>query len=140
VGSSLEAVHLDGGFVQSFFDKECGNLGALVSLKLDNLTHLVVVDKSAVAGEFLLECFQEFLGVILFWQALESGQSLTPITLLDTDMNIFGCGSNVCTVSERVPFVCKGIVGIEVLYAHAMNRKVTEWWFVGNEDEGERQE
>ena len=48
-----ESVHLDRGPRDSLFDKEVGNLGALVSLELDDLTGLFVVDKCAVASEFL---------------------------------------------------------------------------------------
>jgi hypothetical protein len=82
---------------------------------------------------------------------LQSGKSLATVALLDTNMDVVGSGSNVGVVTERVPFVSKGIclqqggtsvdhrhkidngvgppvngrrtVGIEVLYAHAMNRK-----------------
>lgn len=86
IGTGLEPVNLDGGLVQSVLNKEGGNLGTLVSLKLDNLPHLLVFDKSTVAGEFLgkpsgltskmstrgtthfLECFQELLLVIFCWK------------------------------------------------------------------------
>jgi len=52
---SLETMHLDGGLLQAILDEEGGDLGTLVSLELDDLAHFLIVDKSAVASEFLLE-------------------------------------------------------------------------------------
>lgn len=52
--SPLKSVHLDRSFLNSILGQEGGNLGALISLKLDDLSHLLVVDESAVAGKFLL--------------------------------------------------------------------------------------
>lgn len=48
-----ESMHLDGGFLHSVLDKERGDLGTLVSLQLDYLAHLFVVNNSAIASEFL---------------------------------------------------------------------------------------
>ena len=46
-------MHLDGGFIQAILDQEIVGLGTLVSLELDDLAHFLIVDKSAVASEFL---------------------------------------------------------------------------------------
>lgn len=46
-------MHLDGRFVQAILDQEIVDLGTLVSLELDDLAHFLIVDKSAVASEFL---------------------------------------------------------------------------------------
>jgi len=46
-------MHLDGGFLQAILDEEGGDLGTLVSLKLDDLAHLLIVDECTVASEFL---------------------------------------------------------------------------------------
>lgn len=51
---SLETMHLDGGFLQAILDEEGGDLGTLISLELDDLSHFLIVYKSAVASEFLL--------------------------------------------------------------------------------------
>jgi len=51
----LETMHLDGGFLQAILDEEGGDLGALVSLELDDLAHLLIIDKSTIASKFLLE-------------------------------------------------------------------------------------
>jgi len=52
-----EPVQLDVGLRNPIFRKEVGNLEPLITLKLNDLTHLLVVNESTVAGEFLLECF-----------------------------------------------------------------------------------
>ena len=46
--------------------QEHGDLLALIALELDDLAHLLVIDNSAVARKFLLECLEKLLGVI-FW-------------------------------------------------------------------------
>ena len=46
-------MHLDGGFLQAILDEEGGDLGTLISLELDDLSHFLIVYKSAVASEFL---------------------------------------------------------------------------------------
>ena len=47
-------MHLDGRLLYSIFAKEVGNLGALIPLELDDLSHFLVVDESSVASEFLI--------------------------------------------------------------------------------------
>jgi hypothetical protein len=49
----LESMHLDGRSLNSILGQEGGDLGALISLKLDDLSHLLIVDEGAIAGEFL---------------------------------------------------------------------------------------
>lgn len=41
------------GRTDSLLEQHAHDLGALVSLELDDLAHLIVIDKTAVAGEFL---------------------------------------------------------------------------------------
>ena len=50
-----ETVDLNGSLGDAFFDQECRNLDALISLKLNDFTSLFVVNKIAVACEFLLK-------------------------------------------------------------------------------------
>lgn len=50
---SSETVQLDGVLRDSFFCQEVGDLYPLITLQLDDLTHLLVVDEGAIAGEFL---------------------------------------------------------------------------------------
>ena len=57
-------MHLDGGFLQAILDEEGGDLGTLVSLELDNLAHFLIIDKSAVASEFLWRLIKPIDGLI----------------------------------------------------------------------------
>ena len=45
-------MHLDGGFFHVIVDEEAKDLAALVSLKLDDLAHFIILDNSTVASEF----------------------------------------------------------------------------------------
>jgi hypothetical protein len=47
-------VHLDSGLFNPVLGEERRDLDTLITLQLDDLPHLLVVDKGAVAGEFLL--------------------------------------------------------------------------------------
>jgi len=116
-------MYFDGGLVDLVLDEERRDLGTLIALQLDNLAHLLVVDERAIASEFLLECLQQLLGIILLRQALERGQGLAAIPLLNTNMDVIRLRSDVLAVSERISFLCKGIERIEVLNAHAMGRE-----------------
>lgn len=63
----LETVDLDVGLgSDSFLHDESGNLLALVTLKLDHLSEVLVVNNGTVACEFLLEGLQQLLLVILW--------------------------------------------------------------------------
>jgi hypothetical protein len=48
-----EPVQLDGGLGNPLFSEEVGNLDPLITLKLNDLTHLLVVNESTITGEFL---------------------------------------------------------------------------------------
>lgn len=50
----LESVQLDCALGDTLLREECGHLEPLISLKLDHLPEFVVIDESAVAGEFLV--------------------------------------------------------------------------------------
>jgi hypothetical protein len=82
------------------------------------------------------------LALLTFGQALQSGQGLSPIPLLDANVDVVCLRSNVLAVSERISLVCKGIYSgcqmrtidkpggnrvltecVEVLHAHAMVKK-----------------
>lgn len=51
--SSSETVQFDGVLRDSFFCQEVGDFHPLITLQLDDLTHLLVVDECAIASEFL---------------------------------------------------------------------------------------
>jgi len=117
--SNLETVNLDGRFLYPIFNQEVGDVGTLISLELDNLTHFLIVNNGSVAGEFFLEFLEYFLEVVFLTQALQGGQSLPSIPLLDTDMNVIGLRSNVTSISKRIASLSKGIESVKVLYAHS---------------------
>lgn len=59
-------MHLDVGFRnRNFLDQEGCNLLTLISLQLDDLSHLLVLHERAVACEFFLERFDQLLAIIL---------------------------------------------------------------------------
>lgn len=62
-------------------DQELLNIFALISLQLNHLTHLTVVDDCAIASELLLDHLQDLLLVEFLRQALDCGQSLATIAL-----------------------------------------------------------
>jgi hypothetical protein len=47
--------------------------------------------------------------VLTFGQALQGGQGLSPIPLLNTNVDVVRLRSDVLVVSERISLVCKGI-------------------------------
>jgi len=116
-------VQLDSGPVDSLLRKERGYLNTLVTLELDHLAHLFVFDEGTVASKLLLECLQEFLKVIFFGQALEGGQGLSSIALLNTNMDVVLLRPDVIVISEGVAFISEGIVGSKVLNVHTTMEK-----------------
>jgi len=87
----LETVDLDILLVDSktiFGGDEIVDLGALVSLQLDDLAEGFVGSDTAVAGKIFSEGFQNTFRIEIGGKALYSRQCLTTIALLDTNMNI----------------------------------------------------
>lgn len=62
---------------------------ALVTLKLNHLTHFIADDDGAIAGEFLLDDLENLLLIELLGYSLDGGQGLPAIPLLDADMDVF---------------------------------------------------
>ena len=62
---------------------------ALVALQLDHVSSLLIVDDGAVAGKLFLDDLEDFLEVELGWDALDRGQCLATITLLDADVDVW---------------------------------------------------
>jgi len=111
----LETVDLDGFGIelQPFLlvGEEFLHILALVSLKLDHLSHLSVVDNGAIASELLLDDLEDLFLVELFGQSLNCSQSLTTIALLNTNMNVI-----LRLFSLSCVFVClgEGVEGLEI--------------------------
>ena len=83
--------HLDGFGVQFeavFGDQEFLDIFSLVTLELNDLSHLTISYDSTIAGELLLDDLEDFLLIKLLGETLDSSQSLTTIALLDSDVDI----------------------------------------------------
>ena len=82
---SLEAVDLDGLDIKTqallLVGQKVLDILALIALELDHLSHLGVGDDGAIAGELLLDHFEDLLLVELLRQALDRGQCLATIAL-----------------------------------------------------------
>jgi hypothetical protein len=81
----LETVDLDGLAIkpQALFlvRHEILHIFALISLQLDHLSHLGIGDDGAIAGELLLDHFEDLLLVEFLGQALDRGQGFATIAL-----------------------------------------------------------
>lgn len=89
--SRLETVDFDGlgiHFKTRWVDEEILHGIALISLQLNNITRLLVLDYGAIASKLLLDNLQDFFEVELCWDALNGGQSLAAVALLNTDVNV----------------------------------------------------
>jgi len=112
----LEPMDLDGLGIelQSFLlvDQEFLNILTLITLKLDHLAHLRVVDDGAIASEFLLDHLEDLLLVKLLGKALNSCQSLATITLLDAYMDVV---LRLLSLASVLIGFGEGVKGLEVL-------------------------
>ena len=81
----MENTNLDGLSIQFkallLIDQEFLDILALITLKLNHLTHLTVIDDSAIASKFLLDDLENLLLIEFLGQSLNSRQSLTTIAL-----------------------------------------------------------
>lgn len=68
----------------SLVDEEVLNVLSLVSLKLNDLTHLLVAHDSAIAGELFLDDLENLLLIKLLGETLDGGQGLASIALFMT--------------------------------------------------------
>ena len=77
--------HLDGLRIKTkallLVGQEILDILALISLELDDLTHLGVCDYGSITGEFLLDDLEDLLLVKLLGQTLHGGQRLASIAL-----------------------------------------------------------
>jgi hypothetical protein len=101
---SLEAVHLDSLLVDLKSSRqEIHHLLALVTLKLENITVLLVVVDMAVAAKVLLKRLKDTLQVVLARYTLDGRDSLTTITLLASNVDIVdGLSIVVTSVGEGI--------------------------------------
>jgi len=111
----LETMNFDGLSIQFeaiFGDQKLLNIFALITLKLNHLTHLTVRDDCAIASELLLDDLEDLLLVKLLWETLDRSQSLTTIALLDTDVDVI---LGLLRFPSIVVGLREGVKGFEVL-------------------------
>lgn len=81
----LKTVDLDSLAIKAqallLISQEILHILALVSLQLNHLAHLRVGDNGAIAGELLLDHFEDLLLVEFLRQALDRGQGFATIAL-----------------------------------------------------------
>jgi hypothetical protein len=58
----------------------------VVTLQLDDFTHLLVVDNVAIAGKLFFEDFEDLFRIQVLGETLNSGDSLATISLLNTNV------------------------------------------------------
>jgi len=97
--------------VASFIGKEIHDLCAMITLKLDHLPHVLILNDGAIASIFLFKSFQKSLRTVLFRQPLDSRQRLATVALLDTNMDVILGLSITNVVGER-------IINLEIFDGH----------------------
>jgi len=111
----LEAMNLDGFRIKLetiFGDQEFLNIFTLITLQLNHLAHLTVIDDRAIASELLLDDLEDLLLVELFRKALDSCQGLTTIALLDPNMDVV---LRLLSLASVFVGLREGVEGFEVL-------------------------
>lgn len=83
----LETVDLDLLLVDATLGgQESRDFGTLIALELNDRSQLLILHKSSVASEILLEDLEHALLVKVLGQSLDGGQGLASVTLLDTNI------------------------------------------------------
>ena len=117
--------HLDGLRVQFeavFGDQKLLNIFSLISLKLDDFSHLTIGYDGTIAGELLLDHLEDLLLIEFLGQTLDCSQSLATIALLNSDMDVIltllFLGSSLIVVGLREG-VCASHVSTKSLTCEA---------------------
>jgi len=98
-----------------FAGDEAHNFSTMITLKLDHLSHVGILNDGAIASEFFLEGFEKCLRAVILGQALNSRQRLATVALLNTDMDVIFSGSITNVVGER-------IINFEIFDGHKQKR------------------
>lgn len=69
-------------------NQEFLNIFALITLELNDLSHLTVGYNGTIAGKLLLDDLEDLLLVEFLGQALDGSQSLATIALLNADVDV----------------------------------------------------
>lgn len=100
-------------FGQSNLDEELADVLALVALQLNHFSILRVLDHSTIAGKFLLERLHQFLFIVIIRDALDSGEGLPAVPLLDPYMDVVLSAGRKQVIT--LTCISKGVEGLEVL-------------------------
>jgi len=101
--------------VFALIGEEVHDFGAMITLKLNHLSHVGILDDGAIACIFFLEGFEKCLRAVILGQALNSRQRLATVALLNTDMDVIFSGSITNVVGER-------IINFEIFDGHKQKR------------------
>jgi len=111
----LETMDLDGLGIEFktlfLVGEKLLNILALISLKLNHLSHLSIDDDGAIASEFLLDDLEDLLLIEFLGQTLNSRQGLTTIALLNTNVYVI---LRLLDVSRVFVGFGEGVEGLEI--------------------------
>lgn len=84
-------MNLDGLFLDNMLiNEKLRNFLALVTLELNDVTELGMLDNGAVAAKILLEHFENFFEIHLLGNATGGGEGLATVALLNANVNKIG--------------------------------------------------
>jgi hypothetical protein len=96
-------MNLDSLFLDNLFiDKKLRNFLALVTLELNDIAELGILDNGAVAAKILLEHFENFVEIHLLGNATGSGEGLATVALLNANVNIIGRFRRGCSFIQFI--------------------------------------
>lgn len=107
--------------VQPFLlvDQKLIHILPLITLKLNHLPHLGIIDNIAIARKLLLQRLEDFLRTELLGQTLDSSQSLTVVALLNPDVDE-GWSSIVCPVPCVFVGISEWVGCLEIFEEHGL--------------------
>jgi len=97
--------------------EEIHDLLALVTLKLDHLAGLFIIDLVAIASELLSEKGKNLAGVKLSRKTSDRGQRLATIALLNTNMDVI---LDLFVITGVVVGFGEGVEGLEIFDGHKL--------------------
>lgn len=100
-------------FSQSNLYEELAYVLALVALQLDHFSIFGVFNYSTIAGKFLFEGLHQFLFIVIIRDALDCGEGLPAVPLLDPYMDVVLSAGREQVIT--LTCISKGVEGLEVL-------------------------
>jgi len=110
-----ETVNLDVLLVDTqLLTNEVENLATLIALQLNNFAEILILYNGTIGSEILLESSQNTFRIIFLGKSLDSGQCLTTVTLLDSNMYI------VLRLVVIPSSICERIESLEIFDGHKL--------------------